>query len=863
MSARAITFPNYTQIPSRIPVRVWHAMRAGSIVGALAIAALLLVAPDAGLFVMWKVVIPLLPLLFLTVPGLWRNLCPLAASNQTPRALKLTKALTAPNWLKEYGYVIAFGLFIAFVVLRKLGLDDSGPYSALLLLGAMAAAFTGGMFLKGKSGWCSTICPLLPVQRIYGQTPLMLVANAHCQPCVGCVKNCYDFNPRAAYLADLHDSDNYWAGYRKYFVGAFPGLVLGFFAVPVEQMALTTAVSLALFATLTTFYKTSAHTITTLFGAIAFSIFYWYAAEIVGLEPLTWALRAAAIALAATWFVRTLRKEKPFLEKAGAAPAAAAAPSAAPAGLTRASGLRAIGPQVTFVPDNKRVAPKPGQSLLEIAEANNLPIEAGCRMGICGADPVAIKDGMSCTSPIGDDEKATLERLGYAENTRMACCVRVTGPVTVQLTPDKASAPRISQIQDFSYDKSIERVVVIGNGIAGVTAADHLRRRHPATNIDLIAEEPHHLYNRMGISRLVYGRSAMQGLYLNPDKWYDERAITTWLNTRALWIDRANREVALGTGEKLPYDRLILATGSRSLVPKIDGFGAPGTGVLRTAADAMALRAYAQRVSSTRGVIAGGGLLGLEAAYALHKLGLKTTVLERGPGLLRRQLDDRGGELLKAYLEGLGLEIVLNAEVQSVDANGRLRALDLKDGRRLPAHILLVAAGIQPNVELARDARLAINRGVLVDDRMRTGDPAILAAGDIAEFGGQTPGLWPTAVAQAEIAAENAVGGDKPYVPAPPVTMLKVVGVELASIGRIHEQPEDEAIVHEAHGGYRKLVISGDRIVGAILLGPGNDVAAVRTAITKGYDVSGQLGALRQGRLDGLAQGALVPAAVA
>ncbi len=465
-------------------------------------------------------------------------------------------------------------------------------------------------------------------------------------------------------------------------------------------------------------------------------------------------------------------------------------------------------------------------------------------MGICGADPVAIKDGMNCTSAIGDDEKATLERLGYADNTRMACCVKVTGPVTVALTPDKASAPRISQIHDFSYDRAVKRVVVLGNGIAGVTAADHLRRRHPATNIDLIAEEPHHLYNRMGISRLVYGRSAMQGLYLNPDKWYDERAITTWLNTRALWIDRANREVALGTGEKLSYDRLILATGSRSLVPKIEGFGVPGTGVLRTAADAMALRAYAQRVSSTRGVIAGGGLLGLEAAYALHKLGIKTTVLERGSGLLRRQLDDRGGELLRSYLEGLGLEIMLNAEIESADGNGRLRAVDLKDGRRLPAQILLVAAGIQPNAELARDAHLAVNRGVLVDDRMRTGDPDILAAGDIAEFGGQTPGLWPTAVAQAEVAAENAAGGDKPYVPSPPVTMLKVVGVELASIGRIHEEPGDEVLVHEAHGGYRKLVIADDRLVGAILLGPGNDVAAIREAITKGREVD--IAALRR-----------------
>src|SRR4051794_20647876 len=499
MAAAPITFPNYTQIPSRIPVKVWHAMRAGSLVAGLIVAGLLIAVPDTGLFVMWKVIIPTLPLLFLTAPGLWRNLCPLAASNQTPRALKITKALTAPDWLKEYGYVIAFSLFILFVILRRFGLDANGAYSALLLLGAMAGAFTGGMFLKGKSGWCSTICPLLPVQRIYGQTPLALVANAHCQPCVGCVKNCYDFNPRAAYLADLHDQDNYWSGYRRYFVGAFPGLVLAFFEVPngsnleiLAQMALFMAVSIAAFATLNAFVKTSTHTITSLFGAIAFSIFYVEVARklIGGPEALDYAIGAAAIALAATWFVRTVRKEKPFLERASAAPAPkASAQAATAAALTRASGLRTIqggAPQVTFVPDNKHVAPKPGMSLLEIAEANGLPIEAGCRMGICGADPVAIKDGMGCTSPIGDDEKATLERLGLAENTRLACCVRVTGPVTVQLTPDKASAPRISKILDFNYDKDVKHVIVIGNGIAGVTASDHLRRRHPGTKIDLI-----------------------------------------------------------------------------------------------------------------------------------------------------------------------------------------------------------------------------------------------------------------------------------------------------------------------------------------------------------------------------------------
>ena len=145
----------------------------------------------------------------------------------------------------------------------------------------------------------------------------------------------------------------------------------------------------------------------------------------------------------------------------------------------------------------------------------------------------------------------------------------MTGPVKVDLTPDRAEAPSISRVANFNYDRDVERVVVIGNGIAGVTAADHLRRRHPACDIDLVAEEPHHLYNRMGISRLVYGRSAMQGLYLNPETWYDDRGITTWLNTRALWIDRQNREIALGTGDKLHYDRVILATGSRSFVPRI------------------------------------------------------------------------------------------------------------------------------------------------------------------------------------------------------------------------------------------------------------------------------------------------------
>ena len=197
-----------------------------TLLGAIGLAMALVVVPDDGLYVMWKVVIPALPLLWLVVPGLWRNICPLSASNQTPRVLGLSKALTAPPWLKEYGFVIGAGLFIAVRLAAQARPRRLRPGErAAAARRRSSGGFVGGTLLKGKSGWCSSICPLLPVQRLYGQTPYKLVANSHCTPCVGCTKNCYDFNPKVAFLADLKDPDPYWSGYSKLFAAAFPGLV--------------------------------------------------------------------------------------------------------------------------------------------------------------------------------------------------------------------------------------------------------------------------------------------------------------------------------------------------------------------------------------------------------------------------------------------------------------------------------------------------------------------------------------------------------------------------------------------------------------------------------------------------------------
>jgi len=545
------------------------------------------------------------------------------------------------------------------------------------------------------------------------------------------------------------------------------------------------------------------------YGAVAINLFYWWAAP--GPDWITWPLRAAVLGLTVVWLQRTFAKERLFLERQGlpTPPRAARLGRGARAALAGASEA-----EVTFEEGGPRVMARPGTPLLDLAETAEQPIEAGCRMGVCGADPVCIVAGIENLSPVGGDEQATLGRLGLdpAVN-RMACCARVQGPVTVSMTPRRDS--NVVTTIDFPFDPAVRRVVVIGNGIAGVTAADHVRRRHPDCAIDVVAAEPHPLYNRMGISRLIYGRSAMVGLHLLPDAWYDDNRVTCWLNTRAAEIDREAGVVVLGSGERLPFDRLILATGSDAHLPQIAGFGAPGTFVLRTASDALSIRGYVQQVGAGRAVVAGGGLLGLEAAYAVHKLGLRTTVLERGPWLLRRQLDAVAGALLRGYLENLGIEILLDAQAVSIED----AAVTLADGRAVAADVFLVAAGIAPAVDLARRAGLEVARGVVVDDLLRTSDERILAVGDAAEWRGSILGLWPVAVEQAEVAAENAVGGSRAYAGTVPVTMLKVVGVELLSVGAI-EGATEIADVDDGALRYRKLVIDADgRAVGAILLG--------------------------------------------
>ena len=854
-----VPFPNQTQLRRYLPVPIWQLLRFISIGTAGYLVYLLWTQPDLGLLIFWSLAVPALPLTFFVIPGLWRNLCPLASTNQLPRLFRFTLGLTAPKRVRESVFLAGVVLFLAFVLGRKFLFNHNGHATAILIAGALSGAFLGGVLFKGKSGWCSSICPLLPIQRLYGQTPYVTVANTHCRPCLGCAKNCYDFNPGVAYLADQYDDDRHYSGVRRLFAALFPGFVLAFYMVPsypqapaseiLFQTGLFMAVSVALFQTLDTLLKLSLNALITVYAAAALNIYYWFAAPSMaaaiaslGLAPphgAAWGIRLGVALVSGAWIARGLAREKLFLQQleGRATVSSARIGDAADRALAATAAERAA--ELRVEPEGPAIAAQSGQSVLDILEDAGLKIESGCRMGVCGADPIAVTCGAEHLEPIGDEERATLERLGLADNTRMACCARINGPVTVELTPHKSGAAATPAVTDF--DRDIKSVVVVGMGIAGITAADHLRRNHPECEIHVVGRESHLLYNRMGISRLIYGRSGMQGLYLLPEDWYEEHRVTPWLNTLAVGLDPDERRVELATGEVLPYDRLILAMGSSGVEPNLEGFGMPGSFVVRDANHAIAIREYVQSRRVDTAVVIGAGLLGLEAAYALHKLGLKVSVLCSGGWVLNRQLDAEAGAMLAGYLRGLGIDVLTEAAASKLTADGRggVAHVELKDGRSVPCQLVLAAVGVRPDVELAKAAGIPVNRGILVDSHMETQHEHIYAAGDVAEFQGMCWGLWPVAVEQGEIAALAALGRPRDYAGAVPTTMLKVAGADVVSVGHIEPQDENDEVIREsdpANYRYAKLVVSKGQLTGAILIGYAAATAAAVTRSVKNGD---------------------------
>ena len=394
-----------------------------------------------------------------------------------------------------------------------------------------------------------------------------------------------------------------------------------------------------------------------------------------------------------------------------------------------------------------------------------------------------------------------------------------------------------------------EPLVVIGNGMAAARFADELSKRALGRYaIAVVGEEPRLAYNRVLLSSVLAGEVASSEIELKPQGWWRDRGITLRYGCRATAIDTHARTVALADGESLAFSRLVFATGSQPIRPALPGMALPGVITFRDINDIWNI--WHRAGAGDRVVVIGGGLLGLEAAYGLAKAGARVTVLHLMDRLMERQLDPHAARMLQRAVEAMGIEVMLNADTAGISGTSRVEGVTLKDGRTIEADAVVVAIGIRPSADLARDAGIAVRRGIVVDDALETDVAGIHAIGECAEHRGVCYGLVEPAHEQARVLADRLAGRDARYTGSVLSTNLKVSGVNVFSAGDFLGADGTEEIVlsDPGIGLYKKLVIADGRLVGAVLFGDTADGLWYFDLIRSGADIEAMRDDLAFGR---------------
>ncbi|HJS10359.1 nitrite reductase large subunit NirB [Sphingopyxis sp.] len=384
-----------------------------------------------------------------------------------------------------------------------------------------------------------------------------------------------------------------------------------------------------------------------------------------------------------------------------------------------------------------------------------------------------------------------------------------------------------------------DHLVVIGNGMAGCRAVEELLARDPARyRVTIFGAEPRVNYNRIMLSPVLAGEKSFDDIVINDAEWYAANGIALVAGDPVVVIDRAARTVTTRGGTTERYDRLLIATGSDPFIIPVPGKDLPGVIAFRDMDDVDTMLAAAEAGGDA--VVIGGGLLGLEAAHGLSLRGMKVTVIHLMPTLMERQLDEAAGWLLKQALEGRGQTILTGADTAEIVGDGRVEGVKLKDGTLIPASLVVMAVGIRPSVALARDAGLAVGRGIQVDDHMVTSDPAVLAVGECVEHDGQVYGLvaplWDMCRSLADGLVEQPTG----YRGSVTSTKLKVSGIDVFSAGDFSggDGCEDIVLRDASRGVYKRVIVKDDRIVGAVLYGDTADGSWYFDLLKKQEDVS-------------------------
>lgn len=386
-----------------------------------------------------------------------------------------------------------------------------------------------------------------------------------------------------------------------------------------------------------------------------------------------------------------------------------------------------------------------------------------------------------------------------------------------------------------------QRLVVIGNGMAGMRTVEELLARAPVRyDVTVFGAEPHPNYNRIMLSSVLAGEKAVEDIIINSREWYAENGITLHTGDPVVSIDRKAKIVTAASGLVVAYDKLLISTGSKPLMPPLPGLDLPGVVAFRDIADVDKMLASAK--AGQRAVVIGGGLLGLEAAWGLKRQGMPVALVHLMPTLMERQLDVEAGHLLQRDLTDRGLHFFTNGQTESIIGETKAEGLRLADGREVPADLVVVAIGIRPNVDLAKACGLDVNRGIVVGDDMATSDSDIFSVGECVEHAGQIFGLVAPLWEQAKVCAARLAGStDATYATPPLSTRLKITGIDVFSAGQLTAQDEADAEIvfrDVAKGVYRKLVIRDDKLVGAVMYGDVADGGWYFDLMRQGKDVA-------------------------
>ncbi len=385
-----------------------------------------------------------------------------------------------------------------------------------------------------------------------------------------------------------------------------------------------------------------------------------------------------------------------------------------------------------------------------------------------------------------------------------------------------------------------ERLVVIGNGMAGCRAVEEILARDPARYaITIFGAEPRVNYNRIMLSPVLAGEKAFDDIVINAAEWYEENGIALISGDPVEHIDRKAQTVIARSGRAEPYDRLLIATGSDPFIIPVPGHKLPGVVTFRDLDDVERMLAAADKGGGA--VVIGGGLLGLEAAHGLSLRGMAVTVIHLMPTLMERQLDEAAGWLLKAELERRGQTILTGADTAEImERDGHVAGVRLKDGREIPADIVVMAVGIRPATALARSAGLEVERGIVVDDHMVTSDGAVMAVGECVQHRGACYGLVAPLWDMCRALADHATGAPSGYQGSVTSTKLKVSGIDLFSAGDFSggDGAEDIVMRDAARGVYKRVIVKDGKLVGAVLYGDTADGSWYFDLLRKGEDVS-------------------------